>query len=83
VIRFLATWGAIERSSGGPDKRPALLLRSFQPPEALLVGVRRGDRTLIPHGDTIIQPGDRVIAIAEQEQIAALRRLFARRSTTE
>jgi CIC family chloride channel protein len=53
------------------------------PQEALLVGVRRGGRTLIPHGDTVLQPGDRVIAIAEREQMAELRRLFARRPAEE
>jgi CIC family chloride channel protein len=53
------------------------------PPETLLVGVRRGARTLIPHGDTILQPGDRVIAIAEREQVEPLRRLFSRRASDD
>jgi len=53
------------------------------PQEALLVGVRRGGRTLIPHGDTVLEPGDRVIAIADREQMAELRRLFARRAGEE
>ncbi len=53
------------------------------PQEALLVGVRRGGRTLIPHGDTVLEPGDRVIAIADREQMAELRRLFARKASEE
>ncbi|MCJ7822867.1 MAG: TrkA C-terminal domain-containing protein, partial [Armatimonadetes bacterium] len=53
------------------------------PQEALLVGVRHAGRTLIPHGNTVLQPGDRVIAIGEREQMAELRRLFARGSSEE
>ncbi|UCC67712.1 MAG: chloride channel protein [Armatimonadota bacterium] len=53
------------------------------PQDALLIGVRRGNRTLIPHGDTVLQPGDRVIAIAEREQTAELRRIFTRRASDE
>ncbi len=56
-------------------------VRSLSLPQgALLVGVRREGRTLIPRGDTVLAPRDRVVAIAEREQVAALRRLFARKS---
>jgi CIC family chloride channel protein len=49
------------------------------PPDTLLVAVRRGGRTLIPRGDTVLHPGDRVVALAERAQIEALTKLFARR----
>jgi Trk K+ transport system NAD-binding subunit len=48
------------------------------PPNTLLVAVRRGERTIIPRGDTVLEAGDRVVALAEQEHSAALRRVFAR-----
>jgi CIC family chloride channel protein len=49
------------------------------PHEALLAAVRRGGRTLIPHGDTVLRAGDRVTVVAEREQFDALRALFTRR----
>jgi CIC family chloride channel protein len=49
------------------------------PPDTLLVAVRRGGRTLIPRGDTVLRPGDRVVALAEPGQLEALRDLFAQR----
>jgi CIC family chloride channel protein len=48
------------------------------PPETLLVAVRRGDRTVIPRGDTVLQPGDRVIALGPREHLDELRRIFVR-----
>jgi len=51
------------------------------PPDTLLVAVRRGDRTMIPKGETRLLPGDRVIALVEREQLADLRSLFLRRPT--
>jgi CIC family chloride channel protein len=54
-------------------------LRSLHvPPETLLVAVRRGARSLIPHGDTVLRPGDRVIALAQRSHIPELRALLAR-----
>jgi len=46
------------------------------PPDILLVAIRRGNRTLIPRGDTILKSGDTVAALAEREQMDALRDLF-------
>ncbi|MCJ7752518.1 MAG: chloride channel protein, partial [Armatimonadetes bacterium] len=48
------------------------------PPDTLLVAVRQGARSVIPHGETVLRPGDRVIALADRQQLPALRRLFAR-----
>ena len=53
------------------------------PPETLLVAIRREDRTLIPRGDTVLRPGDRVIALAQRERLSKLRRVFARRASEE
>jgi len=48
------------------------------PQESLLVAVRRDERTLIPHGDTILRPGDQVVALAERDQMDALRAIFGK-----
>ncbi|HUU55325.1 MAG TPA: TrkA C-terminal domain-containing protein, partial [Armatimonadota bacterium] len=53
------------------------------PPDTLLVAVRQGARSVIPHGDTVLRPGDRVIALADRQQLQALRRLFARAAEPE
>jgi Trk K+ transport system NAD-binding subunit len=50
------------------------------PQETLLVAIRRGERTLIPHGDTVLMAGDRVVALAERGQFEALRELLGRRA---
>jgi CIC family chloride channel protein len=47
------------------------------PADTLLVAVRRGERTMIPRGDTMLRPGDRVVALAEPGQLEALRHVFA------
>jgi trk system potassium uptake protein len=37
------------------------------PNEAILVCIFRGDETIIPHGDTVIEPGDEVVALTTPE----------------
>ncbi len=39
------------------------------PPEALVALVRRGERTVVPHGDTRLQAGDRLTIIGEPDAI--------------
>ncbi|MBN1458206.1 MAG: hypothetical protein JXA57_01630, partial [Armatimonadetes bacterium] len=53
------------------------------PPDTLLVALRRGDRTMIPKGETRLLPGDRVIALVERGQLEELRGLFVRRPTED
>jgi len=56
------------------------LVRSLSlPSDSILVAVRRGDRTLIPRGDTMLEPGDRVVALASPAELAALRRALTGR----
>lgn len=43
------------------------------PPEALITSVRRGDEVLIPHGETLLQPEDIVVALTHQDSIDSLR----------
>jgi len=46
------------------------------PPECILVAVLRGDMVIIPAGETIIQAGDQVLAIARLEREAELAERF-------
>jgi ABC-type multidrug transport system ATPase subunit len=43
------------------------------PRECILVSVRRGPRALIPHGDTVLQSGDLVVALAHPDSAPDLR----------
>jgi len=47
------------------------------PKTAIIGGVVRGKKAFIPHGTTEIQAGDRLIAIALPQAIAAVEKLFA------
>lgn len=53
------------------------------PPDSIFVAVRRHDRTLIPRGDTVLQPGDRVIALTDRERLGELEKVFSRPSKQE
>jgi trk system potassium uptake protein TrkA len=46
------------------------------PPDCILVALLRADRVVIPSGDTIIEAGDEVLAIARLEHEAALAERF-------
>ena len=43
---------------------------------ALVTRIRRGDVELLPHGETVLMPGDQVRVVAPHEQMDALTRLF-------
>jgi trk system potassium uptake protein len=42
------------------------------PAECILAGVIREGRLIIPHGDTVLQPGDEVLAVVHASQTAQL-----------
>ncbi len=46
------------------------------PSESILVAVFRGRRTLIPRGDTVLQPEDELVALVRRSDEPALRRLL-------
>jgi len=53
-------------------------LRDLQlPHECVLVSVRRGRKLIIPHGDTVLQPGDRITAFVAEECRSAICSLVA------
>lgn len=52
-------------------------LRDIKFPKNALVGaVMHGDEVIVPHGDTQIQPGDKVVVFALPEALGALNQLF-------
>jgi CIC family chloride channel protein len=46
------------------------------PHDCVIVSIQRGRRVLIPHGDTLLQVGDKITAFVEIEDEEALRRCF-------
>lgn len=46
------------------------------PGDTVLVAVLRGEKVIVPRGNTVIEAGDRVIAVTPLEQEDALRRLL-------
>lgn len=42
------------------------------PDESIIVSIRRDRRLIIPHGDTVLQPGDHLVAICGASQAPAL-----------
>lgn len=45
------------------------------PRDSVIASVRRGRRTLVPHGDTVLQAGDVLMVVAEGEAAVEARRL--------
>lgn len=44
------------------------------PKEALLIGIRRGEREVIPHGDTLIREGDTLVLLTDAAQRARVKK---------
>jgi trk system potassium uptake protein TrkA len=58
-----------------PDEAPdgRRVVDIDMPAESILVALFRGDETIIPRGETLIQPGDEVVALTDNEHEDALR----------
>jgi trk system potassium uptake protein TrkA len=78
VITFQDTDAeAIELQVGPSSGAVGKLLRDVGlPKKAIIGGVVRGKRAFIPHGDTVLEAGDRLIAVALPKAIPAVERLF-------
>jgi len=48
------------------------------PKKSVLVTIMRGDKVIIPHGNTEIEPGDRIIAVTDSEHEEELSRIFCK-----
>lgn len=47
------------------DKTPTRSVQEILlPPQSVLVAIRRDDKVLIPHGESEVRPGDRVLAVS-------------------
>jgi len=46
------------------------------PEDCTVVSVQRGRKIIIPHGDTVVEPGDKVIAFATEGCAPTLRAIF-------
>ncbi len=46
------------------------------PRECILVSIRRAGRVLIPHGNTVLEPGDKVLALAKRSDERELLKAF-------
>lgn len=62
---------AVRAYAGGPlVSRPIREIRSHLPEvDSRIVAIYRGDRTIYPEGDTLIEPGDEVFFLAATEHI--------------
>ncbi len=45
------------------------------PRESVIATIRRGRQIVIPHGDTVVQPGDVIVIVADETASAEIRRL--------
>ena len=52
------------------------LLEMRLPENCIVVSVQRGRKVVIPHGDTVLGAGDKVVAFATEECVAELRGIF-------
>jgi CIC family chloride channel protein len=46
------------------------------PPQVLIISVRRDGAVLVPHGETLLQPGDTVVALTQEDVADELRRIL-------
>ncbi|MGC8839714.1 MAG: TrkA C-terminal domain-containing protein, partial [Anaerolineae bacterium] len=46
------------------------------PKECVLVSIHRGRGLVLPHGDTVLQPGDKVVALVHHDCKGQLRQVF-------
>ncbi len=53
--------------TGNAAPRPRSLEELELPHQANIVAIFRGDETVIPHGETVVQPGDEVVALTTPE----------------
>lgn len=78
VITFQDTDAeAIELQVGESSDAVGKMLSEVGLPKAAIIGgIVRGKRAFIPHGNTVVEAGDRLIAVALPKAIPAVERLF-------
>ena len=58
-------------------KRMQVFCQSNSPARALVAAVIRKEQIIIPTGDTVIEPDDRIIIVARREVIAQVEKILA------
>jgi CIC family chloride channel protein len=53
------------------------------PRAAVLVSIRRGRELVIPHGDTLLQPGDTITALCDGECLAQVKTILGRQASMD
>lgn len=92
MVLPLQTW-RVEQAAGYPDRIEVPVfagsplsghqVREFRwPTNALLIGVTRGERAIIPHGDTILRAGDTLIIETQHNNRAYIRQKIAEMAET-
>lgn len=66
-----------ERVQSGAPAAGEKIARLRFPTDCILAGVIRQGRLLIPHGDTVLVPGDEVLAVVHASQTAELARILS------
>lgn len=56
---------------------PVAEVSSRLPKECILISIKRAERTLVPHGDTVLEAGDKVMAYASRQDQEAVRATLA------
>jgi trk/ktr system potassium uptake protein len=46
------------------------------PGKSIVLSIKRGDDLIVPYGDTVINPGDRVLILAKREAVKKLEKFF-------
>ncbi len=60
-----------------PDDYPVTKVRNLPPvPGAIIGAVVRGWRTIVPHGDDYVKPGDHLLVVSTEDSKAAVERYF-------
>ncbi|MFT8872360.1 MAG: TrkA C-terminal domain-containing protein [Sporolactobacillus sp.] len=53
------------------------------PEDSLLVAIRRGEHEIIPHGDTLVRPGDTLVIVADQSCRLLVQRRLTQTNTAD
>lgn len=63
-----------------PERAPAGPVREIgSPPNSLIGGIWREGRVIIPHGDTLVQPGDHLFVVTTPDNVVAVEAWLERR----
>jgi len=60
-----------------PEDYPVTKVRKLPPVHGAIIGaVVRGRRTIVPHGDDYVKPGDHLLVVSTEDSKAAVEKYF-------